>query len=125
MTALAGATTLAAGFLLLVRLFRVVERSGEAIATAKLALSDFRHPELDDHAKEAALQQHARRLFALFAAITLGGAAAVGLPAILVWLFERAGLVSFEAVMSAALSWPFILGGMGAGAAAFVLMRRR
>jgi len=125
MTALAGATVLAAGFLLLVRLFRVVERSGEAVATARLALSDFRHPGLDDDAKEVALQRHARRLFALFAAITLGGAAAIGLPAVLVWLLGQSGLVSFDAVLATALSWPFILGGTGLGIAAFALMRRR
>ena len=104
-----GVTILVAGFVVLVRIFGLVEKSGEVFKISKLALSDIQNPGLDDDAKEVALQQHAKRLFSLFFLLTVGGAAALALPAGLLFLLEKMDLLSLNAVMTVTLSWEFLL----------------
>ena len=104
-----GVTILVTGFVVLVRIFGLVEKSGEVFKISKLALSDIQNPSLDDDAKEVALQQHAKRLFCLFFLLTVGGAAALALPAGLLFLLEKMDLLSLNAVMTVTLSWEFLL----------------
>ena len=105
----AGVAILVAGFVVLVKIFGLVEKSTEVFSVSRLALSDIQNPDLDDAAKEAALQQHAKRLFGLFFLLAIGGVAALALPAGLLFLFERMGLLSLSAVMTVTLSWEFLL----------------
>ena len=105
----AGVAILVAGFVVLVKIFGLVEKSTEVFSVSRLALSDIQNPDLDDAAKEAALQQHAKRLFGLFFLLAIGGAAALALPAGLLFLLERMGLLSLSAVMALTLSWEFLL----------------
>ncbi len=117
MGAFLGAVFLVVGFVVLIERFALVSRSRDVITITRNAMATIRDPTLDDAFKESALQAHAKRLFGLFFAITFGAAAALTAPAALVWLLGRAGAVSFDEVMTTALSWPFI-----AAAGAFTLI---
>jgi hypothetical protein len=104
-----GVAILVAGFVALIKIFGLVEKSSEVFNISKLALSDMQNPNLDDDAKEVALQHHAKRLFSLFFLLTLGGAVALLLPAGLLLLLEKMDLLSFSNVMTMTLSWEFLL----------------
>ena len=109
MGSIAGACLLVVGFLVLFKLFGLAEKSLEAIQIANRALADIRSSELDDYAKEKALQGYAKRLFSLFFILTLSGLAALLIPAALVWLLDKLDLLVFDAVLETALSWPFLI----------------
>ncbi|MDH3947336.1 MAG: hypothetical protein OEU74_00080 [Gammaproteobacteria bacterium] len=109
MMTFAGVAILVAGFVVLVKIFGLVEKSTEVFSVSRLALSDIQNPDLDDEAKEAAIQKHAKRLIGLFFLLTIGGAAALALPAGLLFLLERMGLLSLSAVIAVTLSWEFLL----------------
>jgi hypothetical protein len=109
MMTFAGVAILVAGFVVLVKIFGLVEKSTEVFSVSRLALSDMQNPDLDDEAKEAAIQQHAKRLFGLFFLLAIGGAAALALPAGLLFLLEGMGLLSLSAVITVTLSWEFLL----------------
>lgn len=100
-------------FLLLLQRFGVIGRGREALMQAQAALGDLRNPELDDLAKEKALQAHSGRLFLSFFWLTLGMGAALALPTGLLWLLERGGLGGVDEVVGVMLSWPFIVATLG------------
>jgi len=106
---LVGAAFLVVGFVALARVCALVERSKRVVVLAKQSLQSISNPDLDDDAREKALQRYAKELFFLFFAISLGSLTALGLPAGVVWLLDRAGLMSFESVVTVALSWRFLL----------------
>jgi hypothetical protein len=106
---LVGAVFLVVGFVALARVCALVERSKRVVVLAKQSLQSISNPDLDDDAREKALQRYAKELFFLFFAISLGSLTALGLPAGVVWLLDRAGLMSFESVVTVALSWRFLL----------------
>lgn len=108
MVALLGAVFLVIGFVVLLERFALVSRSRDVIALSRNALATVRNPALDDIEKETILQSHAKRLFAHFFLITIGAAAALLLPASVIWLLDLAGAASFDDVMNTALSWQFI-----------------
>jgi hypothetical protein len=105
----AAATFLVLGFIAVLKALRVVENSLRAISITNRAVADFRSGELDDDAKESALQAHARHLFVLFFLITVGGLAAVFVPLAVIWVLDRLQLLSLDDVLQATLSWQFIL----------------
>lgn len=106
---LVGVAILVAGFVVLIKIFGLVEKSGEVFKISKLALADLQNPDLDDEAKEVALQLYAKRLFSLFILLTIGGAAALVLPAGLLLLLEKMDFLSFSNVLAVTLSWEFFL----------------
>lgn len=106
------------GFILLIRSFGLVEKSIDVVNISKAAFADVRNPSLNDDAKEQVLQRHAKRLFALFFLLTLGGAAALLVPVGLIWILDQMGVISLRAVMRAALSWQMLLLGTAFGIAA-------
>ena len=105
----AGAIFLVIGFVFILKISRLVEKSTRVIDISKQAVAELRNSELSDDAKESAMQSHAKRLFGLFFLITLGGVAAVVLPIAVIWGLDRLELVSIDAVMQVALSWPFFV----------------
>lgn len=113
------------GFIALIKIFGLVEKSIDVINLARLAYADLHNPALNDDAKEVALQSHAKRLFVLFLLITLGGAAALALPMGLIWLLEQMDVLSLNAVISAALSWKFLLAGTVLAIVVFRITRER
>ena len=120
-----GAALLVIGFIALIKIFGLVEKSIDVINLARLAYADLQNPALNDDAKEVALQSHAKRLFTLFLLITLGGAAALALPMGLIWLLEQMDVLSLNAVISAALSWKFLLAGTVLAIIVFRITRKR
>lgn len=103
------AVFLAVGFIGVAKVCGLVPRARAAITTSKRTLEVVKSPNLDDEAKEAALQQHARELFAAFLFLTFGGAAAVGLPAAILWGLEQIHIGSVSAAIDVALSPAFLV----------------
>jgi hypothetical protein len=124
-TAFVAAGLAVVGFILLIKLLRLVEMSVTVIDIAKQALADLRDLELHDDDKEAALQRHALRLFGLFFLLTLGGAAAFLTPIAVLWGLERVGILSLDAVVEAALTWQFLTASTVLTIAFFWLARKR
>ena len=96
-------------FVVVVRLFGLVEKSRNVVTVARRSLGVIRSSSLSDDAKEVALQRDAKQLFRLFFMLAFGGAAAVLLPMGLLWLCDQLGLISLASVLSAALSPAFII----------------
>lgn len=105
----AGAVFLVIAFVFILEALKLPARAGEVVAISQGSLGTLRDPALSDAEKEKSLQRHAVRLFALFFQLALGGAAALLLPAGVIWLLDRAGVVSFDGVIGVASSWTFIL----------------
>jgi hypothetical protein len=125
MSTILGATLLVVGFIAVFEALGLVPRGREAVDRARRSVEDLRSPELDDLQKEKVLQAHSLRLFSLFLQLALGGAAAVLLPAALVWLLAQTGLVSFAAVLELAVSWEFVLVSAVAATGILVFLARR
>lgn len=104
-----GVAILVLGFIFLLKAFGLPEMARGVFASSKDSVSIIRNPDMDDDAKEVALQQKAKTLFWLFILLTLGCAAALLLPAGVVWLLDAIGLMSFDQVIAFTLSWEFIL----------------
>jgi len=107
---LAGALFLVVGFVVLVRKFGLVQKSGDVFGLVKSTLEVLRNPSLDDAAKESALQSHAKQLFSLFLLLTVGAAAALALPTGVIWLLDLLRVLSLRSVIEVTLSWPFLIG---------------
>ena len=111
MSAYLGAIFLVVGFIVMLKLLGLVERSRRVVATSKEALAALSDKELDDGQKEAAMQTHAKSLGLNFVLLAAGFAMALLGPAGVIWLLDRAGVLSFDAVISAAFSLELIFGG--------------
>ncbi|HSG97433.1 MAG TPA: hypothetical protein VLA11_05540 [Woeseiaceae bacterium] len=104
----AGALFLVIGFIVILKIAGLVERSTRVIAISKQAVAVLRDEDMSDDEKENLMQSHAKQLAGLFFLLTIGGLAAVFLPFALIWAFDQAGLISVDSVLAVALSWPFI-----------------
>ena len=111
MSAYLGAVFLVIGFIALLKLLGLVERSRRVVATSRAAMSALSDETLDDDQKEAAMQSHAKRLGLDFLLLTAGLAVALLAPAGVIFLLDRAGVLSFDAVISATFSLELIFGG--------------
>lgn len=121
----AGAIFLVVGFIWIFKAFGLVEKSTRVVDISRRAVSDLRDDSLDDDAKESAMQDYAKQLLALFFLITIGGIAAVLLPAAVIWGLDRLQLLSYEAVLGVALSWTFLLATTVLICIAVVIARKR
>jgi hypothetical protein len=104
----AGALFLVVGFIFILKISELVEKSTRVIGISKQAVADLRNSELSEDEKELAMQTHSKRLLGLFFLITIGGVAAVFLPYAIIWGLDTLDLISLDGVMNVALSWPFI-----------------
>jgi hypothetical protein len=111
------AAVVCAGFVALASALGLARRPSEVAAAAWRAIETMRDPALDDAAKERRMRAHAGTLGLLFLTITAGAIAALGVPLAAVWLLAAAGVLRFDAVLAALVSWPMLL----AGAAALVV----
>ncbi|QGY39213.1 hypothetical protein GM415_03435 [Pseudodesulfovibrio cashew] len=105
-----GVAILVLGFVVLLKAFGLVDKANRTIACSKESVDIIRNPGLGDDDKEKALQANSKQLFLLFFQLTLGCAAALLLPAAVVWGLDKAGLMSFDEVVAFTLSWEFLLG---------------
>lgn len=96
-------------FVVLVRIFGLVEKSKQVVSIAHRSLGVIRSTSLDDNVKEVALQRNAKQLFGMFFILSFGGAAAVLLPIGLVWLGGLLGFISLESVLDVALCPAFLI----------------
>jgi hypothetical protein len=119
------ATFLVLGFIAVLKLLKVVENSTRVIRITNQAVVDFRSSDLDDDAKETAMQGYARRLFVLFFLVTVGGVAAIFVPLAVIWGLDRMQLLSLNNVLRATLSWQFIVASTAAIVLIFFAKRSR
>lgn len=96
-------------FILLIRIFRLIERSNSVITISRGSFELIRSLNIDDRSKEIALQGNSKRLFKLFLVLAFGGAAAVLIPVGLLWLGDAVGLISMESVIDTAFSTSFLI----------------
>ncbi len=105
-----GAIFLVVGFVILVRCFRLTDKTRDAIHIARESLEIVRNADLSEDEKERALQAKAKRLFRLSLILILGGLSALVLPMGVLWLCDRCGLISLTAVLRVAVSPMFLIG---------------
>ncbi len=104
-----GALLIVVGFAVILHALALVPKATEAVTLARRSMADLRNPELDDDAKQAAMQRHAKRLFGLFFVITLGSAVAVLIPIGIVYLLDVVHLVSLTDALETTITWQFIV----------------
>ena len=121
----AGAIFLVIGFIFILKISGLVEKSTRVIGISKQAVAELRSTELSDDAKESAMQSHAKRLVGLFFLITVGGVAAVFLPFAVILGLESLNLISVDAVLDVAMSWPFIAATTALIVVALMVKRKR
>ncbi len=121
----AGAIFLVIGFVFVLKVLKLVEKSTRVVNISKQAVAELRDTELSEDAKEAAMQSHAVQLLGLFVLITIGGIAAIFLPLAIVWGLDRLQLVSLDGVLEVAFSWPFIIAATVLIVLAMVIKRKR
>lgn len=120
-----GALFLVIGFVVIFKVFGLVEKSRRVIGISRQAAGDLRDADMSDDDKEIAMQAHARQLFGLFFLITVGAFAAVFAPIALLWAFDALGWVSLDAVLAVALSWPFVIAASISIVAVVIVQRLR
>lgn len=75
-------------------------RFRETVVRAKRCLEVLRDPTLDDDTKETTLRRESVRLFGLSGVFAGGAVLALAVPLLGVWLLDRAGVASFDGVLS-------------------------
>lgn len=103
-----GVIILVGGFVALFSLFRLAHHAREAISASHVSLGIMQNPALDDDEKEAAMRKQAKLLFGCFLKLTLGAAAALGIPAAIVLGLDALGLISYQRTIEVTLSWEFL-----------------
>ncbi|NEP86713.1 MAG: sulfotransferase [Okeania sp. SIO2C2] len=104
-----GATLFVVGFLILVQSFQLVEKSKKTTAMGGRSLDIIRSSQLSEEEKESLLQKNAKDLFGLFFILAFGGIVSVILPLGLLWLAEKLGWLSLDAVFKTLLSPVFLI----------------
>jgi Sulfotransferase family len=104
-----GAFGLVVAFVLLLRAFGLTERSRQVLETTRASIAIMRAPSMADEAKEAALQANAKTLLRASVVLVFGLAAALLLPAALLWVFDWMGWMAFGRVLAVSLSPVFLV----------------
>jgi hypothetical protein len=122
--AYAGAIVACIVFLGMVRVVGLLQTPNAVYRVAREALRDLGNADLDDDAKEVLMRRHSLAFGRQFLRITGSTVVALGVPLALLWLLDRAGVVSLSRVLATLSSWQFLVGAtlvIGAG----LLLRRR
>ena len=119
-----GASFIVVGFAVLAHFIGLSRWTGQVMKRVKDSMAVLRNSQLDDHAKEKALQHSTVRLFKLLSLLLVGSAVAVLAPVAVVWLFDAIGLISFDAVLDMLQRLDFLLAAMLISFAAFFALRR-
>jgi hypothetical protein len=112
-------------FFALLQLLGVVGEARRAIAASRDAMNTLNNASISDDEKERAAQAASLRLFGHFLQIALRSAAALAAPTLALYAADRAGLISFNDVMTAMMSWPFIVSTCVVAMLVLAFMRRR
>lgn len=119
-----GATLLAIGFLVILKLSRLDKLARNVITVAQESVAAMGNPELADIEKERLLQRNALRLFGYALYIIAGATAALLVPVGVLWCTERVGLLPLAPALDVAASPAFLIGASVAGTAAWLLWSR-
>ncbi len=103
-----GATFIVVCFLILMRLFRMMENSHDVVTIARKSLTVIKSPDLSDEEKETTLQKDAKQLLRLFLLLACSGVAAFLFPVGLLWIGAEGGWLSLESVFATAVSPLFL-----------------
>ncbi len=95
--------------LCLLRWLRVPAQATQVAAQLRTALAELRDPALEEREKERRVRAHALTSLQQFAVIAAATAVAVGVPALLLWLGDRTGVLRLEPVLVTMAGWPFLL----------------
>jgi uncharacterized oligopeptide transporter (OPT) family protein len=104
----AGAIFLVVGFIFILKITKLVDKSYRVIDISRQSMAVLRNADMSEDDKESAMQSHAKQLAGLFFLITIGGLAAIFLPLALIWGLDYLNLISVDAVLQVAFSWTFI-----------------
>lgn len=118
------ALLLVLSFLLLLGAFGVLRRAKSVFVQTRQAMADVRSRDLDELQKERAMQAHAKALFVAFAFVTGASMAALAVPLAVVALAAALGIVDFDQVLAATMTWPILLAATVAGIALSRVARR-
>jgi hypothetical protein len=111
------------GFAALLHLFRLPAYAREVGRRGRDCLAVVRDEAMDDRDKEAALQDHARRLFVLLGVLGGGSLLALGLPLGAVALLDWGGVASLGAVWGTLERVDFLAGTVIAGTLGYLVLR--
>ena len=104
-----GAIFLVVGFVALIQLLGVTEKSRNVVRIALHSMKIIGSSRLSDRAKELKLQKNSLRLFGLFFVLALGSAIAILIPLGILWLGDRLGWLSLSAVLATTVSPVFLI----------------
>lgn len=104
-----GAIILVAGFVILIQLLGLTEKSRDVVRIARHSMKIIRSSRLSDEQKESKLQKNSQKLFGLFFILAFSGAIAILIPLALLWLGDRLGWLSLSASLNTTLSPPFLI----------------
>jgi len=104
-----GAIILVVGFVVLLQLLGVTKKSHNVVRIALHSMKIIGSSRLSDEQKESKLQKNSKRLFGLFFILALSGAIALLIPMVILWLGDRLGLLSLDAVLATTVSPAFLI----------------
>jgi hypothetical protein len=119
-----GAVLIVGGMVGLIQVAGLFPRAVRAMHTSRAAFHVINDSELADERKESLLQKYSLSLLKSFLDLSVRGAAAILIPIVALWIVDVAGILSFNAVLDLALSWPFLIGGLAASIAVSWLFER-
>ena len=103
-----GAIILVVGFLVLIQLLGVTNKSKYVVRIALHSMKIIGSSHLSDEQKESKLRKNSLRLFGLFFILVSGGAIAILIPLVVLWLGDRLGYLSLSAVLATTVSPVFL-----------------
>jgi hypothetical protein len=121
MIAFFGAMLLVGGVIALMKGFGLAPRAMQAVRTSRRALEVMSDAACGDDRKAVLLQEYSLSLLRSFVELSIRGVGAMAIPIGLLWTLECAGLLSLAAVWDLTYSWAFLLGGLAASAAFWLL----
>jgi hypothetical protein len=121
----AGSIAVVIMFVVLIYVLRLVRQAQEVLAISRDSMGVLRDASLDDETKEKFFQTSAIRLFRLLLLMLVGTAIALLAPIGVIWLLDRAGIVSLDAVLAILVRWDFIVAASVVSIGAYIVLERR
>lgn len=119
-----GASFVVMCFALLAHYIGLFRWTNEVMGQVKESMAVLSNSQLDDLAKEKAMQSSAIKLFKLLGLLLVGSVVAVLLPFAIIWVFDAMGWISFDSVINMLMRWDFLLAATVIGFAIFFMLRR-
>lgn len=111
------------GFAWILHVLDLPTYAREAGQRGRASAAVLQDASMSDREKEAAMQDHAQRLFALLGILLGGSTLALGAPFGAVWLLDRAGVASFWRVLAVLERIDFLVGTVVVGGLGYALVQ--